>query len=67
MKLLPFVDFYNLFNHSPSGFYGGLAGTFGKYNFDYTKSPDEDLSRLTSSRGRLNATRKVMIGVRSLS
>ena len=65
MEFTPFVDFYNLFNHSPAGGYGGLGTTFGTLNFDYAAAPaGQKLSDLTASRGRINATRKVMIGLR---
>lgn len=74
LEVAPFVDFYNLFNHSPAGLYGivtsttGLDGTFGSLNYDYANGgPGNGPSDLNLSRGRLggaNAPRKIQIGVR---
>jgi hypothetical protein len=65
MQLVPFVDFFNLFNHSPAGLYGGLTGRFGALNFDYAAAgPGLKASDLDAQRHRINATRKVQIGVR---
>lgn len=69
VEIVPFVDFFNLFNHAPAGIYpqpaAGLANRFGALNFDYAKAPAGlQQSDLTAARGRLNDTRRVMIGVR---
>jgi hypothetical protein len=64
MELTPFVDFYNIFNHAPAGTYGGLGATYGTLNFDYSKNPGQMASDLNVTRGRINDTRRVMLGVR---
>ena len=66
LEIIPFVDFYNLFNHAPAGVYSGLAGTWGNLNFDYTKNtPGATPSDLDITRGRINPTRRVMFGVKA--
>lgn len=65
MEVTPFADIFNLFNHSPVGTYGGLNSRFGALNFDYAKArPGEQASDLDLSRGRINATRRVQVGVK---
>lgn len=68
VEVVPFLDVYNLFNHAPPGDYGqttGLMGRFGDLNFDYASAPPgTQVSDLTAAHGRLNPTRKVMIGAR---
>lgn len=71
MEVAPFVAVFNLFNHAPAqiGDYGmfgtALAGLFGSMNFDYAHAPPgQQASDLDASRGRLNPTRKIMVGVR---
>jgi hypothetical protein len=66
----PFVDFINVFNHAPADVYplgaaGILSGRFGSLNFDYANAPPgRGASDLDTLRSRLNATRKIQIGVR---
>ena len=68
--IVPFADFYNLFNHAPTqiatyGMVNTLAGIFGSLNFDYANAPaGQRASDLEAARGRLNPTRKVMVGIR---
>jgi hypothetical protein len=67
IRVSPFVDFINLFNHAPVGPYGGalLGASFGALNFDYAKAPSGfQESDLNLQRGRLNPTRKIQVGVR---
>jgi hypothetical protein len=65
MQIVPSVDFLNLFNHAPRGLYGGLAKTFGTLNYNYAAAgPGLQASNLDYRVGRLNATRKVQIGIR---
>jgi hypothetical protein len=66
LTIIPFVDFYNLFNHSPAGPYSGLAATYGNLNFDYAKgaASGQGPSDLDITRGRQNTTRRVMVGVK---
>jgi hypothetical protein len=65
MEIVPFADFYNLFNHAPVNIYGGLTGRFGALNYDYANAP-EGLreSDLNYSRGRVSNTRQVLFGLR---
>ena len=69
LRVSPFVDFINLFNHAPAGLYCGggtsLAARFGSFNFDYAHaSSSQQVSDVTAQRGRLNDVRKIQIGVR---
>jgi hypothetical protein len=65
LEASPFLDVYNLFNHAPCGVYSGLGGTFGALNFDYAAAgAGQGYSALTSNRGRINSTRRLMFGVR---
>ncbi len=65
MEVVPFVNFYNLFNHAPAGLYGGLTGRFGALNFDYAAAPaGQKASDLDAQRHRITGTRRVEIGVR---
>lgn len=65
MQATPFVDFINLFNHAPHGTYGGLARTFGNLNYDYAAgAPGLQAPDLFYRVGRINATRRVQIGLR---
>ena len=70
LMIVPFADFYNLFNHAPTqiatyGMVNTLAGIFGSLNFDYANAPaGQRASDLEAARGRLNPTRKVMVGIR---
>ena len=64
-RLLPYVDFINLFNHAPAGLYTGLGNTFGSLNYDYANAaPGLQASDLTASRGRNTGTRQIQIGIR---
>jgi hypothetical protein len=67
MRIIPSVDFYNLFNHAPVAAYPNasgtlLANTFGSLNYDYVKN--NEVGDLFAACGRLGETRKVMIGLR---
>jgi len=69
VRITPFVDFINLFNHAPPGLYGigptGLQGRFGALNFDYAAAPPgQKAGDLDAQRHRIIATRKVQVGVR---
>jgi hypothetical protein len=65
MRIVPSVDFLNLFNHAPRGLYGGLTKTFGNLNYDYANAPAGlQASDLDYRVGRLNNTRRVQIGLR---
>jgi len=65
MEIVPFVNFFNLFNHAPAGLYGGLTGRFGALNFDYAAAPaGQKASDLDAQRHRITGTRRVEIGVR---
>jgi|YelNatPaOPRAMG01_1025707.scaffolds.fasta_scaffold11200_1 hypothetical protein len=65
MEIVPFADFYNLFNHAPANIYGGLTARFGALNYDYAAAPEgQKASDLDYARGRLNRTRQVLFGLR---
>jgi hypothetical protein len=70
LRASPYVDFINLFNHAPADVYplgapGLLAARFGSLNFDYANAPaGRKASDLDAQRSRINATRKVQIGLR---
>jgi hypothetical protein len=64
-RATPFMDVINLFNHAPSGLYGGLNTRFGSLNFDYANaSPGQQASDETFARGRINGTRQLQFGAR---
>src|SRR5262249_47136270 len=65
LRISPFVDFFNLFNHAAAGLYSGLGAVFGALNFDYANAPaGRQVSDLNSQRGRWGDTRKIQVGVR---
>ncbi len=64
-RATPFMDIFNLFNHAPSGLYGGLTARFGALNFDYAAAaPGSQASDLTFARGRITGTRQLQFGAR---
>jgi len=73
VALRPYVEIFNLFNHSPMALfnpltgvtYGGLDGSFGSFNFDYAHGgPGQEAGDLANQQGRMNPTRQVEFGIR---
>ncbi len=65
LRIEPFIDIFNLFNHAPVGVYSSLSGRFGALNFDYAKADEgERASDLDITRGRINPTRHWQFGFR---
>jgi hypothetical protein len=66
VRVHPFVQIYNLFNHAPAGPFGGLNGLFGSLNFDYASAPPgrqgSDLNG--TYRFRNAGTRQIQTGIR---
>ena len=65
LRVTPFFDVLNLFNHAPPNSYGGLASVFGSWNYNYTAAgPGNHASDLNAQRLRMNDTRQMQLGVR---
>ena len=64
-QFVPFVDFFNLFNHAPVGTYGGLTGRYGALNYDYANAPvGARAADLDITRGRIASGRRLQFGFR---
>jgi hypothetical protein len=64
LEVEPFLEVFNLFNHSPVSTYGGLGTTYGSLNYNYGATGNRPVTDLTVTRGRLNSTRLMQVGFR---
>lgn len=68
LTFVPWVQVFNLFNHTGYGSYGGLGPGYGTWAFDYHQTADvcggNCMAALTESRGRLIGTRLIQFGAR---
>lgn len=68
-SLEPSLSIFNVFNNSPRNQYGGLDGTCGSLNFDYSAEPANDPTRcnlagLDEGRGLQQRRRQLQFGIR---